>query len=104
MLNNHYKDILLILSEKKVKFMLVGAYAMAVHGYPRSTMDIDLFVMPDPENAHFLSIPDLITNKMASGRKKDLADIEILEGINELTKKSKERNRMRRQAERSGLS
>ena len=51
MLNNHYKDILLILSEKKVKFLLVGAYAMAVHGYPRSTMDIDLFIMPDPENA-----------------------------------------------------
>jgi len=24
---------------------------MAVHGYPRSTMDIDLWVMPDPENA-----------------------------------------------------
>ena len=47
MLNNHYKDILLILSEKKVKFLLVGAYALAVHGYPRSTMDIDLFVMPD---------------------------------------------------------
>jgi len=54
MLNNHYKDILLILSEKKVKFLLVGAYAMAVHGFPRSTMDIDLFVMPDPENAHLV--------------------------------------------------
>jgi hypothetical protein len=39
------------LSEKKVKFLLVGAYAMAVHGYPRSTMAIDLLVMPDPENA-----------------------------------------------------
>jgi len=51
MLNSHYKDILLILSEKKVKFLLVGAYAMAAHGYPRSTMDIDLFVMPSPENA-----------------------------------------------------
>ena len=51
MLNSHYKDILSILSEKKVKFLLVGAYAMAVHGYPRSTMDIDLLVKPDPGNA-----------------------------------------------------
>ena len=51
MLNNDYKDILSILSEKKVKFILVGAYAMAVQGFPRSTMDIDLWVMPDPENA-----------------------------------------------------
>jgi predicted nucleotidyltransferase len=51
MLNNDYKDILLALSNRKAKFLLVGAYAMAVHGYPRSTMDIDLWVMPDPENA-----------------------------------------------------
>ena len=51
MLNSHYRDILSILSEKKVKFLLVGAYAMAVHGYPRSTIDIDLWVMPDPKNA-----------------------------------------------------
>jgi hypothetical protein len=51
MLNNDYKDILLKLSDRKVKFLLVGAYAMAVHGYPRSTMDIDLWVMPDSKNA-----------------------------------------------------
>ena len=50
MLNNDYKDILLNLSGKKVKYLLVGAYAMAVHGYPRATMDIDLWVMPDPKN------------------------------------------------------
>ena len=51
MLNDDYKDILRIFTEKKVKFLLVGAYAMAVHGYPRATMDIDLWVMSDSENA-----------------------------------------------------
>ena len=51
MLNKDYKDILQILSEKKVKFILIGAYAMAAHGFPRSTMDIDLWIMPDPANA-----------------------------------------------------
>ena len=51
MLNNDYKDILLALSNRKVKFILIGAYAMAAHGFPRSTMDIDLWVLPDPENA-----------------------------------------------------
>jgi predicted nucleotidyltransferase len=51
MLNNDYKDILLALSNRKAKFLLIGAYAMAAHGYPRSTMDIDLWIMPDPENA-----------------------------------------------------
>jgi predicted nucleotidyltransferase len=51
MLNNDYRDILLALSNRNAKFLLVGAYAMAVHGYPRSTMDIDLWIMPDPENS-----------------------------------------------------
>ncbi len=50
-LNNDYRDILHALSERKVKFILVGAYAMAAHGYPRSTMDIDLWIMPEYENA-----------------------------------------------------
>jgi predicted nucleotidyltransferase len=51
MLNSDYKDILSALSNRKVKFILVGAYAMAAHGYPRSTMDIDLWIMPNSENA-----------------------------------------------------
>lgn len=51
MLNEDYKDILHALSEEKVKFLLVGAYALAAHGFPRATMDIDIWVMPSPENA-----------------------------------------------------
>jgi hypothetical protein len=51
MLNEDYRDMLRVLSEEKVKFILVGAYALAAHGYPRATMDIDIWVMPSPENA-----------------------------------------------------
>ena len=51
MLNKDYKDILLALSARKAKFLLVGAYAMAAHGYPRSTVDIDLWIRSDHENA-----------------------------------------------------
>jgi len=51
MLNEDYRDILHVLSEEKVRFILVGAYALAVHGYPRATMDIGIWVMPSPENA-----------------------------------------------------
>ena len=50
-LNEDYRDILQAFTEERVDFILVGAYAMAVHGYPRATMDIDLWVMPSPENA-----------------------------------------------------
>lgn len=51
MLNEDYKDMLLALSDEKVRYMLVGAYALAAHGYPRATMDIDIWVMPSPQNA-----------------------------------------------------
>ena len=40
MLNEDYKDMLQALVEEKAKFMLVGAYALAAHGYLRATMDI----------------------------------------------------------------
>jgi len=145
MLNEDYKDMLLALSGEKVKFLLVGAYALAAHGYLRAT--IDIWIMPSPQNAdavlralrrfgaplnnltredllkegtvfqigvaprridiitaasdlrfeetygralitkiegievHIPSIDDLIRNKKASGRTKDLADAEELESL-----------------------
>jgi hypothetical protein len=144
MLNNDYKDMLQCLADEKVKFLLMGAYAMAAHGYPRATMDIDFWVQPSPDNAEAVLralvkfgapllnltvedlekddtifqiglaprridiitgasgldfdetyaraieveiegisvrvpfLEDLIRNKKASGRKKDLADVEAL--------------------------
>lgn len=51
MLNEDYRDMLHALCDEKVKFFPVGAYAMAAHGYPRATMDIDIWVMPSPQNA-----------------------------------------------------
>lgn len=51
MLNEDYRDFLLALAAEKVEFLLVGAYALAAHGYPRATMDIDIWVMPSPDNA-----------------------------------------------------
>ncbi len=147
MLNEDYKDMLRALSDEKVRFLLVGAYALAVHGYPRATMDIDIWVMPSPKNAdavlralrrfgsplhnltredlqndgtvfqigvaprridiitaasglnfeeaykrslsldiegievHIPSMEDLIRNKRATGRTRDLADVEALESL-----------------------
>jgi len=147
MLNEDYRDMLQTLSDEKVEFLLVGAYAMAAHGYPRATMDMDIWIMPSAENAdavlralrrfgtplhnltredlqkdgtvfqigvaprridiitdasglqfeetygrslsvniegievHIPSLDDLIRNKRAIGRSKDLADVEALESL-----------------------
>lgn len=51
MLNQDYRDMLSLLLENEVDFLLVGAYALAVHGFPRATADIDIFVRPSKRNA-----------------------------------------------------
>lgn len=145
-LNPDFRDMLVALNDADVDFMVVGAYAVAAHGYPRATGDLDIWVRTDLETApkimraltafgapmHEISesdfaspsvvfqigVPpgridiltilsgvdfasawenrtkiridrveffvigkiDLLTNKKASGRPKDLADIEGLNG------------------------
>ena len=50
MLNQDYKEMLSLLLKNEVAFLLVGAYAMAAHGFPRATADIDIFVRADLQN------------------------------------------------------
>jgi hypothetical protein len=51
MLNEDYKEMLQILLDNKVKFLIVGAYAMGMHGYPRATGDLDIWVQPSTPNS-----------------------------------------------------
>jgi hypothetical protein len=46
-----FRDLLYAFVAREVRFLLVGAYALAVHGRPRATGDLDLWVEPTPENA-----------------------------------------------------
>jgi len=46
-----YEDLLRELVASKVDFMLVGGWAVAVHGHGRATDDMDVFVAATPENA-----------------------------------------------------
>ena len=43
--------MLVALNEAEADYLVVGAYAMAAHGCPRSTGDIDFWVRPTPDNA-----------------------------------------------------
>ncbi len=139
-----FKELLALLNQNKVEYIVVGAFAMAFHGAPRFSGDIDIYVNPASENArrvtktiqdfgfgslglkegdfdrpgqiiqlgqlpvridlitsisgvtweeadagkapgqygdipvHYLGRKQIIANKRASGRKKDLADLEAL--------------------------
>lgn len=50
MLNRDYRELLSLFADSGVDYLLVGAYAMAAHGQPRATMDIDLLIDPSPAN------------------------------------------------------
>ncbi|MBP7830135.1 MAG: hypothetical protein KA248_09485 [Kiritimatiellae bacterium] len=139
-----FKELLELFNELKVEYLIVGGYALAFHGAPRFTGDLDILVRPGAENAarilqalkrfgfgslalsehdflkpdqvvqlgvppvridlitsitgvsweeantgkvqgtygevpvHYIGLRQYTVNKRASGRKKDLADLEAL--------------------------
>ena len=147
MLNQNFREFLKLLIDHDVRFLVVGGYAVGIHGFPRYTGDIDVFVAIDAENASrlhrvfelfgfgnlgvseadfrepdavieigrepnkiqvltgidgvafaaahanrvdidldglrvpFIGLADLLTNKRAAGRSKDLIDVNELERI-----------------------
>jgi hypothetical protein len=50
-LDQDFKEFLEYCLSNKVKFMVVGGYAVAAHGYPRYTKDLDVWIMVSAENS-----------------------------------------------------
>ena len=50
-MNQDFVDLLRAFNAADVRFLVVGAYALAFHGRPRSTGDLDVWVDATPENA-----------------------------------------------------
>jgi hypothetical protein len=50
-----WKELIDLLSSNRVRFLIVGAHALAVHGRPRATGDLDLLVEPSLQNARRLA-------------------------------------------------
>jgi hypothetical protein len=51
LLNPDFRDMLSALCEERAEFLLVGAYALAAHGLPRATGDMDIWIRRSEENA-----------------------------------------------------
>ncbi|MFO7709646.1 MAG: DUF6036 family nucleotidyltransferase [Desulfobacterales bacterium] len=49
-----FKDFLQLLNCHRVEYLLVGGYAVGYHGYPRATVDLDIWVAVTPTNARKL--------------------------------------------------
>ena len=50
-MNEDFRDLLAALPESQARFLIVGAHAMAVHGVPRATGDLDVWIASDGDNA-----------------------------------------------------
>jgi hypothetical protein len=50
-MNQDFVDLLRAFVDRDVRFLIVGAYALALHGRPRATGDLDVWVDATPENA-----------------------------------------------------
>ena len=50
-MNQDFLDLLRAFIDANVRFLIVGAYALGVHGRPRATGDLDVWVDPTPDNA-----------------------------------------------------
>lgn len=48
--NNDFRDFISALNTQTVKYILVGGYSVILHGYPRTTGDMDIWVERTAEN------------------------------------------------------
>ena len=54
MFDRNFKELLSIFDALKVKYLVVGGYAVSFHAQPRATKDLDLLIKPDADNARTL--------------------------------------------------
>lgn len=50
-LSRDFNEFIRFAGEHDVRFLVVGGYALAAHGHPRFTKDLDIWILPDPVNA-----------------------------------------------------
>ncbi len=50
-LNKDFREFLKLLAKHKIKYLIVGGYAVGFHGYPRYTKDLDIWIKPEKKNA-----------------------------------------------------
>lgn len=51
LLTDDFREFLRLLNAHRVDYLLVGGYAVGLHGYPRATVDMDVWVSPTGSNA-----------------------------------------------------
>ena len=81
-LDPDFREFVASFNEHEVRYLVVGGYALAAHGLPRATGDLDAWVWVNDQNAErildVISRDDLVRNKIAADRPQDRADVHRL--------------------------
>jgi len=84
-MNEDFRDLLFAMLDAGARFLVVGAHALAVHGVPRATGDLDLWIEPTQDNAgRVVAALEQFGAPLASLRLSpsyDLGDLEALVGF-----------------------
>ena len=51
MISKDFREFIGLLNKNDVKYLIIGGYALAIHGYPRYTNDLDIWIWVDNKNA-----------------------------------------------------
>ena len=55
MLSQDFREFIQLLNDHEVRYLVIGGYAVALHGHPRYTKDLDIWVEMEPSNARRLT-------------------------------------------------
>jgi len=54
MFSQDFREFIELLIKNKVEYLIVGGYAVGIHGHPRYTGDLDIWLNPTPNNAELI--------------------------------------------------
>ena len=54
MFSQDFKEFIELLIKNKAEYLIVGGYAVGIHGHPRYTGDLDIWLNPTPQNAEMI--------------------------------------------------
>ena len=54
MFTQDFREFIELLIKNKAEYLIVGGYAVGIHGHPRYTGDLDIWLNPTPKNAELI--------------------------------------------------
>lgn len=78
-----FEEFIASLNAHRVRYLIVGGYAVGFHAKPRATKHIDVLIDRSEANAGRARAALVMSSKEAAGRPQDLADLDVLRQVSQ---------------------